>query len=136
MSAGKSIAGLSKQIGQFFDATDQAKKALQKKGISSKSTNATALDRWAKIRQAADAEEAAEQAINNANVYGSSAEAKERARIAKEQIISLNTAHCNANSIAIAVGEDAQVTQAYSLGVVKSAAQVASEEKEKEDYTE
>ena len=62
--------------------------------------------------------------------------AKERARIAKEQIISLNTAHCNANSIAIAVGEDAQVTQAYTLGVVKSAAQVASEEKEKEDYTE
>ena len=57
MAAGKSIAGLSKQIGQFFDATDQAKKALQKKGISSKSTNATALDRWAKLRPAADAEE-------------------------------------------------------------------------------
>ena len=56
LAAGKSVAGLSKQIGQFFDATDQAKKALQKKGISSKSTNATALDRWAKIRQAADAE--------------------------------------------------------------------------------
>ena len=48
--------------------------------------------------------------------------AKNRARIAKEEIISLNTAHCNANSIAIAVGEDAQVTQAYTLGVVKSAA--------------
>ena len=48
--------------------------------------------------------------------------AKERARIAKEQIISLNTAHCNKNSIAIAVGEDAQVTQAYTLGVVKTAA--------------
>ena len=47
---------------------------------------------------------------------------KERARIAKEEIISLNTAHCNKNSIAIAVGEDAQVTQAYTLGVVKSAA--------------
>ena len=51
------MAGLSKQIGQFFDATDQAKKTLQKKGISSKSANATALDRWAKIRQAAEAEE-------------------------------------------------------------------------------
>ena len=48
--------------------------------------------------------------------------AKNRARIAKEEIISLNTAHCNKNSIAIAVGEDAQVTQAYTLGVVKSAA--------------
>tara|TARA_R100000734_G_C3290297_1_gene82213 strand:+ start:373 stop:828 length:456 start_codon:yes stop_codon:yes gene_type:complete len=56
LAAGKTVAGLSKQIGQFFDATDQAKKTLQKKGISSKSTNATALDRWAKIRQAADAE--------------------------------------------------------------------------------
>ncbi len=44
-----------------------------------------------------------------------------RARIAKDEIISLNTAHCNANSIAIAVGEDAQVAQAYSLGVVKTA---------------
>ena len=56
LAAGKTIAGLSKQIGQFFDATDQAKKQLQKKGISSKSANATALDRWAKVRQAAEAE--------------------------------------------------------------------------------
>jgi len=47
--------------------------------------------------------------------------AKNRARIAKEEIISLNTAHCNANSIAIAVGEAAQVDQAYTLGVVKTA---------------
>lgn len=47
--------------------------------------------------------------------------AKNRARIAKEEIISLNTAHCNTNSIAIAVGEAAQVDQAYSLGVVKTA---------------
>ena len=45
-----------------------------------------------------------------------------RARIAKEEIISLNTAHCNKNGVAIAVGEDAQVTQAYTLGVVKTAA--------------
>ena len=53
--------------------------------------------------------------------------AKNRARIAKEEIIALNTAHCNANSIAIAVGEDAQIAQAYSLGVVKTAAQRESE---------
>ena len=53
--------------------------------------------------------------------------ATNRARIAKEEIIALNTAHCNTNSIAIAVGEDAQVTQAYTLGVVKTAAQVESE---------
>ena len=48
---------------------------------------------------------------------------KNRARIAKEEIISLNTAHCNANDIAIAVGENAQVTQAYDLGVVKTQAE-------------
>tara|TARA_R100000152_G_C6777147_1_gene206808 strand:+ start:1215 stop:1475 length:261 start_codon:yes stop_codon:yes gene_type:complete len=53
--------------------------------------------------------------------------AKNRARLAKEEIIALNTAHCNANSIAIAVGEDAQIAQAYSLGVVKTAAQRESE---------
>lgn len=47
--------------------------------------------------------------------------ATNRARIAKEEIISLNTTHCNANSIAIAVGEAAQVDQAYSLGVVQKA---------------
>ena len=47
---------------------------------------------------------------------------KNRARIAKDEIISINTAHCNKNSIAIAVGEDAQVTQAYTLGIVKTAA--------------
>ena len=49
--------------------------------------------------------------------------AQNRARIAKEEIISLNTKHCNANDIAIAVGEDAQVTQAYDLGVVKTQAE-------------
>jgi len=41
-----------------------------------------------------------------------------RARIAKGEIISLLVAHCNANSIAIATGEDAQVTQAYTLNLV------------------
>jgi len=47
--------------------------------------------------------------------------AKVRANIAKNEIIALNTEHCNANNIAIAVGVDAQVEQAYTLGVVKSA---------------
>jgi hypothetical protein len=56
LAAGKTVAGLSKQISQFFDATDAAKKQLQKKGISSKSSNSIALDRWAKVRQAAEAE--------------------------------------------------------------------------------
>ncbi len=48
-----------------------------------------------------------------------------RARKAKEEIIALNTAHCNANSVAIAVGEAAQIDQAYSLGVIKTAEQRA-----------
>ena len=52
-----------------------------------------------------------------------------RARISKEEIISLNTAHCNANNIAIAVGEDAQITQAYDLGVVKTQAERDAEVK-------
>ena len=47
--------------------------------------------------------------------------AKVRASKAKDQIIAINAAHCNANSIAIAVGGDAQVTQAYSLGLVSKA---------------
>jgi len=70
LQTGKSVAGLSKQIGQFFDATDQAKKTLQKKGISSKSTNSTALDRWAKVRQAAEAEEELKEWITQ--TYGRS----------------------------------------------------------------
>ena len=45
----------------------------------------------------------------------------ERARIAKEEIIAANTKHCNTNSIAIAVGEAAQVAQALTLGVVQAA---------------
>jgi len=56
LAAGKSIAGLSKQIGQFFDATDAAKKQLQKKGVSSKSVSQTAFDRWATLRNNAAAE--------------------------------------------------------------------------------
>ena len=47
--------------------------------------------------------------------------ATNRARIAKEEIIALNTTHCNANNIQIATGEDAQVTQAFDLKVVKTA---------------
>ena len=47
--------------------------------------------------------------------------AKNRARLAKEEIIALNTAHCNANNIAIATGVAAQITQAYTLGIVSKA---------------
>tara|TARA_R100001082_G_C4299714_1_gene131835 strand:- start:7 stop:300 length:294 start_codon:yes stop_codon:yes gene_type:complete len=48
---------------------------------------------------------------------------KNRARIAKKEIIADLVAHCNANGIALAVGEDAQVTQAYDLNVVVTAEQ-------------
>ena len=47
-----------------------------------------------------------------------------RARIAKEQIIAQLVEHCNANGLTIATGEDAQVTQAYDLGVVVRLADV------------
>ena len=41
-----------------------------------------------------------------------------RAQIATAEIITKLTTHCNENNIAIAIGEAAQVTQAYDLGVV------------------
>ena len=47
-----------------------------------------------------------------------------RARIAQEEIIAKLVAHCNANSIAIATGTDAQVTQAYDLKLVDTAKNV------------
>lgn len=43
--------------------------------------------------------------------------------ISQREIIAKNTDHCNANSIAIGVGVTAQVTQAYTLNVVKTAEQ-------------
>ena len=48
-----------------------------------------------------------------------------RARIAQEEIIAALVAHCNANGVAIATGVDAQVTQAYSLGVVDTAKNIS-----------
>ena len=48
--------------------------------------------------------------------------ATNRARIAKEEIISKLVTHCNENSIALAVGDSDQVAQAYTLGVIDTAA--------------
>ena len=45
---------------------------------------------------------------------------KHRASVAKEEIIAINLAHCNANGITIATGEDAQVKQAFDLKIVKT----------------
>ena len=98
LAAGKSIAGLSKQIGQFFDATDQAKKQLQKKGISSKSTNATALDRWAKVRAAAEAESELQEWITQ--TYGRS-KWLELLKIRKEVLLEKREAEAQARRDAI-----------------------------------
>ena len=65
LAAGRTVASLSKQIGQFFDATDAAKKKLQKKGITTKDVNSVALDRWAKEREAAQAEEELREWVTN-----------------------------------------------------------------------
>ena len=45
-----------------------------------------------------------------------------RARIAIDEICGMLMAHCNENEIAMAVGKDAQVAQAFTLNVVKTAA--------------
>jgi hypothetical protein len=44
-----------------------------------------------------------------------------RARIAKEIILSKLILHCNDNEIAIATGETAQIQQAYDLNIVDKA---------------
>ena len=48
-----------------------------------------------------------------------------RARVAQDEIIAKLVEHCNANEIALAVGTDAQVTQAYELKVVETAKSVS-----------
>ena len=49
---------------------------------------------------------------------------KNRSRRAIERICENLLKHCNENSIALAVGQDAQVTQAYTLGLVDEVANV------------
>ena len=45
-----------------------------------------------------------------------------RARIAIDEICATLMTHCNDNEIAMAVGKEAQVAQAFELNVVKTAA--------------
>ena len=52
-------------------------------------------------------------------------EIHDRARVAQEEIIAKLVTHCNANSIALAVGTDKQVAQAYELKVVDTAKNVS-----------
>ena len=63
VSAGKSLASLSKEIGNFFDATDDAKKKLQKKGTSGSSVNSIAMERFTTLRKNAEAEESLKKFI-------------------------------------------------------------------------
>ena len=49
---------------------------------------------------------------------------KNRARKAIDSICEILIEHCNENSIAIAVGKEAQVAQAYELDLVKNLADV------------
>jgi len=98
LAAGKTVAGLSKQIGEFFDSTDQAKKTLQKRGISSKSANATALDRWASVRAAAEAEAELQEWITQ--TYGRS-KWLELLKIRKEVLLEKREAEAQARRDAI-----------------------------------
>lgn len=47
----------------------------------------------------------------------------ERERVARLEIIQSLVLHCNANGIQIASGEDAQIAQAYELGVALTTTQ-------------
>ena len=49
---------------------------------------------------------------------------KNRARKSIDNICASLMQHCNANEVAMAVGREAQVAQAYELGVVKKAENV------------
>ena len=46
---------------------------------------------------------------------------KNRARIVQDEILSDLLKHCNDNNIAIATGVDAQIDQAYAVGVAHTA---------------
>ena len=48
--------------------------------------------------------------------------------VSQREIIAKNTDHCNANGVAIGVGVTAQVAQAYTLNVVKTAEQRNADE--------
>lgn len=56
--------------------------------------------------------------------------AKNKARIAIDEICAILMTYCNENEIQMAVGKDAQVVQAFELGIVDTAInrQTAAEE--------
>lgn len=50
----------------------------------------------------------------------------EHANRKKQSVLSALLVHCNENNIALATGEDAQVTQAFTLGIVTRMADIQS----------
>ena len=51
-----------------------------------------------------------------------------RLQTARKEILTAIQSHCNANSIALAVGEDAQILQAFELDVVKTVDELNAED--------
>ena len=58
---------------------------------------------------------------------------KNRARKAQEQILERLYAHCNENSIALAVGVEGQLEQAFSLGMATTPEQRAAAAQERDE---
>lgn len=70
ISAGRTIASMSKELGNFFDSVDGAKKEHEKKKQSPfSSTNEEALDTFMKRQQAKQAEEELREFIVNTIGY-------------------------------------------------------------------
>jgi hypothetical protein len=53
--------------------------------------------------------------------------ATSKAEIAKSEILSKLIQHCNTNQISLEVGVDAQINQAFELGIVDTASNVQQE---------
>ena len=54
--------------------------------------------------------------------------AKNKARIVGDQIVEKVVAHCNENSIQLAVGKEAQIQQAFDLGIVRDLSTIEDSE--------
>ena len=87
ISAGRTIASMSRELGSFFDSVDSAKKDHEKKKQSPfSSTNEEALDTFMKRQQAKQAEEELREFIVNTIGYSAYQELlKLRREIAQER---------------------------------------------------
>ncbi len=87
ISAGRTIASMSKELASFFDSVDYAKKAHKKKKLSPfSSSNEEALDTFMKRQQAKQAEEELREFIVNNLGYSAYQELlKLRREVAQER---------------------------------------------------